>query len=138
MGRKDNWVWRPPQQIPPPEPLLLDVFTVADIDKWRNGQERLIEFYWEYYSCLALQRSKILGDLKIAISERTTHFEFQKWVRVVDQKFANHPLSSVGSTKTIGGRFNIGAIDVTRYPVFPAIYVSESFGTALKEKFGFY
>jgi hypothetical protein len=138
MGRKDSWVWRPLQITSPPKRFLLDAFTVPDIDVWRDGQERLIEFYWEYYSWLALQRSKILGELKIAISERTTHYEFENWVRIIDQKFANNPLSPAGSTKSIGGRFNIGAIDVTRYPVFPAIYISETYDTAFKEKFGLY
>jgi hypothetical protein len=35
-----------------------------------------------------------------------------------------------------GGRFNIGAIDTARYPVFPALYLASDKGTALAELLG--
>jgi hypothetical protein len=41
-----------------------------------------------------------------------------------------------GSLFDPGGRFNVGAIDPTRYPMFPALYLATDKGTALAEVLG--
>ena len=55
---------------------------------------------------------------------------------MVKYKYALHPLGANGSVVDPGGRFNIGEIDPSRYPVFPALYVASDKGTALAELLG--
>jgi hypothetical protein len=109
---------------------------IADIPKSRALYEKLRQFHWEFYSELAYQRSKIYESLKRSLRERATSFDFSKWQRVVKYKYALNPLGTNGSLVEPGGRFNIGAIDTARYPVFPALYVASDRGTALAELLG--
>lgn len=114
----------------------LDSGFVADIPKSRALYEHLKQFHWEFYSELAYQRSKIYDSLKNSLRERAKPFELSKWQRVVKYKYALHPLGTNGSVVDPGGRFNIGEIDRTRYPVFAALYVASDKGTALAELLG--
>jgi len=114
----------------------LDSGFVADIPKSRELFERLREFHWEYYSALAYQRDKIYDSLKNSLRDRAGPFQFSKWQRTVKYKYALQPLSAKGSLVDPGGRFNIGEIETTRYPVFPALYVASNKGTALAELLG--
>lgn len=63
-------------------------------------------------------------------------FEFSRWQRIVKYKYSLDPLSAKGSFSDPAGRFNIGAIDPTRYPMFPALYLAADKGTALAEVLG--
>jgi hypothetical protein len=54
----------------------------------------------------------------------------------VKYAYSLHPLSTVGSTRDIGGRFNIGALDTVRFPIFSALYIAENKDTALQETLG--
>ena len=119
---------------PPDEPL--ESGFVADIPSSRAHYDQLRQFHWEYYSALAYQRSKIYESLKGALRDRAKPFEFSKWQRAVKYKYALHPLATNGSLVDPGGRFNIGEIDTTRYPVFPALYIASDKGTALAELLG--
>jgi RES domain-containing protein len=74
--------------------------------------------------------------LKSSLRERAEPFEFSQWQRVVKYRYALHPLGTNGSVVDPGGRFNVGKIDSTRYPVFPALYVASDKGTALAELLG--
>lgn len=109
---------------------------VADIPRSRALYEQLRQFHWEFYSELAYQRDKIYDSLKGSLRERAEPFELPKWQRAVKYKYALHPLGTNGSIVDPGGRFNIGEIDPTRYPVFPALYVAEDKSTALAELLG--
>ena len=109
---------------------------VADIPRSRALYEQLRQFHWEFYSELAYQRDKIYDSLKASLRERAEPFRLSKWQRAVKYKYALHPLGTSGSIVDPGGRFNIGEIDPTRYPVFPALYVAEDKGTALAELLG--
>jgi RES domain len=114
----------------------LDSGFIADIPKSKALYEQLRQLHWEFYSELAYQRNKIYDSLKSSLRERAQPFQLLKWQRVVKYKYALHPLSTKGSVVDPGGRFNIGEIDKTRYPVFAALYVASDKGAALAELLG--
>ncbi|HXY79144.1 MAG TPA: RES family NAD+ phosphorylase [Candidatus Bathyarchaeia archaeon] len=114
----------------------LDSGFVSDIPKSRALFEQLRQFHWEYYSALAYLRSRVYDSLKTSLRDRAKPFVFSKWQRAVKYKYALEPLGTNGSLVDPGGRFNIGEIDTTRYPVFPALYVASDKGTALAELLG--
>jgi RES domain-containing protein len=109
---------------------------IADIARSKAYYEQLRQFHWEYYSELAYRRNRIYDSLKNSLRERAKPFEFSKWQRAVKYKYALQPLSTNGSLTDPGGRFNIGAIDATRYPIFAALYIASDKSTALAELLG--
>jgi RES domain len=109
---------------------------VSDIIKSRKLYEDLVEFHWRYYSELAFQRRRIREELNSSLRNAAADFQFSGWQRVVKYKYSLDPLSAKGSLFDPGGRFNVGAIDPTRYPMFPALYVAADKGTALAEVLG--
>lgn len=115
---------------------VLESGRVSDIIKSKARFEDLVEFHWRYYSELAFQRKQIREGLNGALRESAAAFEFAGWQRVVKYKYSLHPLSAGGSLVDPGGRFNVGAIDPTRYPMFPALYLAVDKGTALAEVLG--
>ena len=119
-----------------PQGEPLDGGLIADIPKSKALHEQLLQFHWEYYSELAYLRNKIYEPLKGCLRERAEPFDFLKWQRVVKYRYALQPLGTNGSLVDPGGRFNIGKIDTTRYPVFPALYVASDKSTALAELLG--
>lgn len=59
------------------------------------------------------------------------------WGRAIQYKYSDTPLSCVGSTKWVGGRFNYGVdIDSSRFAPFPALYLAEDMETGLREMQG--
>jgi hypothetical protein len=98
--------------------------------------EEVVQFQWEYYSSLAFQRNRIYEPLKSALRGRACPFDFSKWQRSVKYRHSLDPLSARGSLADPGGRFNIGAIDATRYPQFSALYLASDKGTCLGELLG--
>ena len=115
---------------------FLDSGFLEDIPRSTKLYEQLRQFHWEYYSELAYQRSKIYDALKSSLRERAVPFDFSHWQRTVRYKYALDPLATIGSLRDPGGRFNIGRIDATRFPVFPALYVASDKGTAMAELLG--
>ena len=109
---------------------------VSDIVKSKKLYEDLAEFHWRYYFELAFQRKKIRDELNASLRDAAAPFEFSQWQRIVKYKYSLDPLSATGSLSDPGGRFNIGAIDTTRYPMFPALYLAADKGTALAEVLG--
>jgi hypothetical protein len=109
---------------------------VSDIIESKKLYEDLVEFHWRYYSELAFQRRKIREELNSALRNAAASFQFSAWQRVVRYKYSLDPLSAKGSLVDPGGRFNVGAIDATRYPMFPALYLAGDKGTALAEVLG--
>jgi hypothetical protein len=114
----------------------LDSGFVEDIPKSKALYEQLRQFHWEYYSELAYQRNKIYDSLKASLRERVEPLEIAKWQRALKYKYTLQPLGTTGSIADPGGRFNIGEIDPTRYPIFAALYIAEDKGTALAELLG--
>lgn len=115
---------------------LLESGRISDIVRSKKFYEDLVEFHWRYYSDLAFQRKKIREQLNSSLRGAASGFQFSGWQRVVKYKYSLDPLSAKGSLCDPGGRFNIGAIDPTRYPMFPALYLASDKGTALAEVLG--
>src|SRR6266699_2086977 len=104
---------------------------VSDSVNSRKLYEDLVEFHWRYYSELAFQRRKIREELNSSLRNAAADFQCSRWQRVVKYKYSLDPLSAKGSLSDPGGRFNVGAIDPTRYPMFPALYLAADKATAL-------
>jgi hypothetical protein len=116
--------------------FLLDSVTPDQIRQWRRRHEDILDYYWEYYSCLAQQRARVVDDLKHSLRTEASGFSFDKWVRIVGYAQATDPLSAAGSIAASGGRFNIGDIDRLKFPRFPALYLANDFPTAYRERYG--
>lgn len=113
---------------------LLDRFSVEDILKWASFKDKFLRYHWDYYSDLAYRRSKISDKIKQSLLETTqTSFTFQKWQRAIKYKYALEPFSVTGSLIDPGGRFNIGDINPSQFPPFPALYFATDKETALQE-----
>ena len=115
---------------------FLESGSISDIIKSKARFDDLVEFHWQYYSELAFQRNQIREQLKNSLRGKAAPFEFHNWQRIVRYKHSLNPLSTRGSVIDPGGRFNVGQIDPTRYPVFPALYIASDKGTALAEVLG--
>ena len=115
--------------------ILLDQFSVADIHKWTAFKDQFLKYHWDYYSELAYQRSQIADEIKRSLLEAAQKtFPFEKWQRAVKYKYALEPFSVTGSlTDTAGGRFNIGDINPSQFPSFPALYLASDKNTAYQE-----
>jgi hypothetical protein len=109
---------------------------VSDIIKSKKLYGDLVEFHWRYYSELAFQRRRIREELNRSLRNAAAAFQFSGWQRVVKYKYSLDPLSAQGSLFDPGGRFNVGAIDSTRHPMFLALYLAADKGTALAEVLG--
>lgn len=114
----------------------LDHGLVADIPKYRELFEQKARFHWDYYSELALLRSRIYEELKSSLLEQAKSLDIPKWQRAVKYRYCLSPLSTRGSLVDPGGRFNIGAIDTARFPTFQALYLASDKKTALAEILG--
>lgn len=135
-----NRPWKPRRRKPiPPNPTVyhLDTFSLEDVRQWKRGQDEFVRVYWNWYSQLAHQRSRILPKLKAALSDAAVGpLDFNGYQRAVKYKWALEPLSVRGSLlDEVGGRFNIGEIDRTKFTPFPALYLGEDKMTALQELF---
>ena len=113
---------------------FLDQTTLEQIIRSKEYNRRYLLFMWEYYSSLAYQRSQIYDKLKAALISRVKHdVSFTRWCRTVKYRYTLQPLSAKGSLQDPGGRFNIGAIDTTKFTVFPAHYLAENKHTSESE-----
>lgn len=103
----------------------------ADLD------QRFKAFHSRFHMELALQRRAITAQLHAALNQNCiSGFTFKGWQRTIRWRYADHPLSTVGSLAT-GGRFNIGTnIDETTFPPFSAFYAAKDKDTALQEALG--
>lgn len=115
---------------------LLESGTLQDLRLAKRIEEEYRGFYWQLYSELASQRSKIHGKLFDAVNQSSQPFEFNGWQRSVKYKYGLHPLSTVGSLQFIGGRFNIGNGINSELASFPSLYVASDKDTALQEQLG--
>lgn len=115
---------------------VLDYGLLADIPRFKALFEQKAKFHWEFYSELALLRSKIYDSLKSSLREPAKSFDFTGWQRAVKYKYSLSPLSTRGSLVDPGGRFNIGEIDSARFPIFSALYLASDKRTALTELLG--
>jgi hypothetical protein len=121
-----------------PVEYIFDTFTLADLRRKPRLKDEVLRYYWDHYSALQHQRSTVAEEITGAlVRAASSSFPFRRWMRVVDYQFTNHPLSAIGSVKSMtGGRFNIGDIDPIKFAPFPALYLASDQDTALAEKFG--
>jgi len=114
--------------------FLLDRFSVGDINKWIAFKDRFLKYHWDYYNDLAYQRSKIADKIKESLlGAAQKALTFKKWQRAVKYKYANEPFSVAGSLIDPGGRFNVGDINPSQFPPFPALYLASDKETAIQE-----
>lgn len=135
--RKRHMRYTQPKHLPPQASstfVLLDQFSVDDIHKWIAFKDLFLKYHWDYYNDLSYQRSKIADKIRkslLGAAQKT--FMFEKWQRAVKYKYANEPFSVAGSLIDPGGRFNIGDINPSQFPPFPALYLASDKDTALQE-----
>ena len=131
----------PPRRTTPPpkfpSAIILESGTLAQLQADKDYSQRLCAYHWGIYSELAIQRSQIANQISAALSKGTIeNYQFDNWQRVVKYKYSLMPLSTSGSLKSGGGRFNIGDIDSNRFPMFPALYLAANKETGLQEVLG--
>lgn len=118
---------------------LLEEGTIQSLIEGKRLNQENIKYQWDFYSELAYQRSQIQDQLILSIQEScVTNFEVDSWQRVTKWKYSNHPLSTVGSLVSYGGRFNIGE-DISSsgtLKTFQALYLAQDQGTAQVEALG--
>lgn len=114
---------------------ILDRFSESDLRTWENRKEDVLKYYWEYYSELAHQRTRIKDDLFTALIEASAGgITYGNWHRTVRVKHILDPLSAKGSILSpSGGRFNFGSIEESKFPPFPALYLAVDSKTAIQE-----
>lgn len=97
--------------------------------------EDLDELHQLLYMAVEPQRARRRADLLTALNVKPAPpVTFERWVRIVEHRWTNCPLSSAGSLIGVGGRFNIGQdIDMSVPKPFPALYIGENHETAYKE-----
>jgi hypothetical protein len=117
---------------------VLEEFSQASLSQWRAAGKNLERFGQAMFFDLERHRAEHSDELMEAIRSSTKGpLEFTSWARLVDYQYSNRPLSTEGSIKGDGGRFNIGrTLNPATYTPFPALYVAEDFPTAYRERFG--
>lgn len=128
-----------PEDRPPfltPTFFPLEKVTLQDLRRWQSGQQKLRDFHWQWYFELTRQRSKVAEEIRNELRKVCIPKEFSGWRRSVRYKWSLNPLSAKGSLGVPGGRFNIGDIDESVFPKFPALYLAEDVDTALAEMIG--
>lgn len=106
---------------------------LLDLSKKTASQ---LEFWAAFQSHLADQR-EIRRDLitEALLSKAHRTYTSDEFVRIVDSRYQNRPLSSYGSIALPpGGRFNFGPIS-TFFRTFQALYCASDFSTAFCERF---
>lgn len=117
-----------------PSLIMLDHFSIKDIEKWAAFKDRFLKYYWDYHNALAYQRSQMADDIRRSLLDAAQKsFKFERWQRAVKYQYALKPLSVAGSLVDPGGRFNIGDINPVQFPLFPSLYLAADKGTALQE-----
>ncbi len=139
MARRKHFRFIPPKhrvkKPPVSASILLDQFSVEDIKKWAVFKDQIIKFHWDYYNDLSYRRSKVSDEIKRSLLGATQKtFTFSNWQRAIKYKYTLMPLSVAGSLKDLaGGRFNIGDLNPSQFPPFPALYMARDRETALQE-----
>jgi hypothetical protein len=117
---------------------VIDSFTEQDLEDWSSRAELYQSYCDKVYFELEAQRAQHYDALCSALqSTPSIEVQLDGWMRVTDYRWSLAPLSSVGSIKQIGGRFNIGKeLNRARGQAFPSLYIGQSFATCLCEFFG--
>lgn len=105
------------------------------MQQWEAHGMAVRESYHALHFELESQRATRHTELCAALRESPGRkVDLDDWIRLVNYKYSNYPLSPAGSIIWSGGRFNIGsATDPTRFTPFPALYLAVDFMTAFCE-----
>jgi hypothetical protein len=122
----------------PPSLVELERFTQQSLHKWLEASQGIDALHRLLFFDLESLRQRDGQKLLDAIrAGARPGFLFDDWSRIVDYRYSLTPLSSAGSVKDLGGRFNIGeALSPGSFSPFPALYVADQYTTAFREKFG--
>ena len=116
---------------------LLESGNIKDMRALRSHTKDLLAYHWKFFSELEYQRNQYREEINEAlVSSCLNDFSFSQWQRAVRWKYGLHPLSTVGSEKFIGQRFNIGESVNPSANSFPSLYIAEDKATALQEALG--
>lgn len=139
MGSKKSIPSRGAQRAQDPalKITLLDRFSERDLEKWNELSEDLDELQRVLFFHLQPERQRKDADLLQALSRHEpASIDLSGWCRMVDYQFSLSPLSSAGSLRGVGGRFNAGVeLDRNTLVPWPALYLAETFETAFREYF---
>lgn len=138
MGHRRNRASRRSRKGGKDVSYTLDRFTINDLRHWQSGSRAIKEYHLRVFHELEAQRQLYRGELLNALkgAKHQSVFSLQRWVRIVDYKYSNQPLSAAGSVKSIGGRFNVGEDLGGQYSPFHALYLAEDTDTAFREYYG--
>jgi RES domain-containing protein len=90
-----------------------------------------------YFELEALRQRDASRLIDAVASSSLNHFPFDHWSRIVDYRYSLEPLSTAGSIRNEGGRFNIGAaLSPGAFTPFAALYIADDYPTAFLERFG--
>lgn len=121
-----------------PSLLELERFDEASFKQWKSAGAGLDALYTSLYFDLEPARQRD-GQRQLDAVRRVAiqDFHFDGWCRIVDYQYSLTPLSTAGSVRSVGGRFNLGQ-DIAPGSItpFPALYIAEDYPTAFREKFG--
>jgi RES domain-containing protein len=122
----------------PPSLIELERFSQQSLHKWREASHGIDALHRLLFFDLESLRQRDGQKLLDAIrAGARTDFEFHDWSRIVDYRYSLAPLSTAGSVKDIGGRFNFGAaLSPGSFSPFPALYLADGYATAFREKYG--
>jgi hypothetical protein len=119
-----------------PSIYMLDRFSASDLDVWKRRSHEFDEVHRELYHGLEPERQRRRDEILDALNSKPgAPVSFDGWVRMVQFRYANMPLSAAGSVRGVGGRFNIGSDcdDSGVAKVFPGLYIGDSHETAFRE-----
>jgi len=117
--------------------LELDRFSEASLRQWKTLFEDLDELERTLYFALEPERRRLRPELiDVLNNAQGEPLILETWVRVLSYRYSLNPLSSAGSLKAYGGRFNAGGdLEPGTLDPWPALYMAEDFETAFREKF---
>jgi hypothetical protein len=121
-----------------PSLLELERFSQASLHQWLAAKKRLDLLHRAlYFELEPLRQAREASLLDALRSQTLPSYQFDNWSRIVDYRYSLDPLSTAGSLKGDGGRFNIGAdLSPGTFTPFPALYIAEDYETAFRERFG--
>lgn len=139
MARNKHFPPKPrtPASAAPRGILELDRFTEASLRQWKTLSEDLDEMERVLHFAIEPERRRLRPELLAALEgAHSEPLTLNGWVRVVSYRFSLDPLSSAGSLRAYGGRFNAGSdLEPGTLDPWPALYLAEDFETAFREKF---
>ena len=137
MGKRPRQAPPLRQAAHPPGLLELDRFSAASLEQWKRLSDDLDELNSVLFFGLEPQRQKYRSSLLEALrAQPALPLSFTRWLRIVDYRYSNEPLSAAGSLTGVGGRFNVGMdVDQRIGPPWPALYLASDVGTAYREKY---